>query len=558
MKKEVISFLENNCCSKKLFNIFKEEFKDGYHKLNKNDKNKIFNIREIIFKKWVYSPLIFETYITPSYLINNLAQSKYKGDYAIMLHGKLEENKDSTLNIKEEYIYYSMENHPIFKDLEKLIDYASPTIIMREENEYIIDGGENFLKSLNFENASYIIYLIDLALALGIIEEIASIRCTCYKVSDKYSDYNKLSQSDKFKKIFDKTIDIVSNKLRSMEIFDGIINRDLILSFLDNKVTEKDYLKIIDKIPKSIYEDINYAYQYEDSENNYEIKKIQDITGEDIAYLLISTQVRMNIDLFFTTVFGYYLGIIQPTQESVFLASQVFQDYAKSTDFMEQLGCTFICDVLHDLTPLGKAIMLEYKSQFNKNALKIIKRTEINRAIDEGIEEKTLIYKTREQYRDIFESEDILDVVKNVVKKHMDNEYMNEYEKDEEDSKFNSETFLNNTLVEFNFYLLDTEVNMNTAHDHLRNVEIFVVDYLKCKDINPIEKINSESVDDYFNDWFVTKVSQSKKVIKQHIKSMKKYIIFLQNKGIINEKKAEDINKILKKPGKYYNKLGIN
>uniref|UniRef100_UPI00366C1196 hypothetical protein n=2 Tax=Bacillati TaxID=1783272 RepID=UPI00366C1196 len=78
-----------------------------------------------IFKKWLCSPILVASNLTPNFIINEFAQSKIKGNYFISPYITIK--KDEKLNFNTEYVYYSMEDHPVFKDIESIVKYTNPT-----------------------------------------------------------------------------------------------------------------------------------------------------------------------------------------------------------------------------------------------------------------------------------------------------------------------------------------------------------------------------------------------------------------------------------------------
>lgn len=82
--KELIDILKRNSNIKKLLGEFKKDFADVYYGLKENEKSNMLDHRDIIYRKWLFSPLVDGTYITPNFIINNIAQQKCAGNYSIM------------------------------------------------------------------------------------------------------------------------------------------------------------------------------------------------------------------------------------------------------------------------------------------------------------------------------------------------------------------------------------------------------------------------------------------------------------------------------------------
>ena len=77
MKSGVIEYIKNNAYIEELFLDFINEFKEQYDLLKNKEKKELLKIKDEIFRNWLFSSMINETYITPNYLINSIVPVSY-------------------------------------------------------------------------------------------------------------------------------------------------------------------------------------------------------------------------------------------------------------------------------------------------------------------------------------------------------------------------------------------------------------------------------------------------------------------------------------------------
>ena len=208
MKSGVIEYIKNNAYIEELFLDFINEFKEQYDLLKNKEKKELLKIKDEIFRNWLFSSMINETYITPNYLINSIVQQRFPGNYVI-LPVLLYDVKDNNLNLHVEFQYCSLEEHPIINDIDMLMNVANPSIIFQNQCEKILTISDSVVKKFTIQSLYYVNYLIQLCQELNIIEEIRAINCKCFQVSGSYIDFKMLSNKEKLKRIFQATINII-------------------------------------------------------------------------------------------------------------------------------------------------------------------------------------------------------------------------------------------------------------------------------------------------------------------------------------------------------------
>lgn len=529
----IIEEIRKNKHIDRLLNHFKEEYEDAYINLNSSEKEVVMDENNEIFKKWLCSPILVASNLTPNFIINEFAQSKIKGNYFISPYITIK--KDEKLKFNTEYVYYSMEDHPVFKDIESIVKYTNPTITVGVDKELLVEEYDKLMEEVQFKSEYYILYLIDLCIALNILKGVISIGCGCYKVNKEgYDEFKNLSNNEKLKKIFDATVDNCVKNLRKVDFIGDLIDKNIVIKFLNNNMKEEDYLDIMNNLNPEIYNAINTIYKKKNS---------KDILDKNMGELVIKAQIRIHMDILFTTVFGQYLGIISPTYLFTLLISQTFFELTSSKEFMQKMSILWKCDDMHDLTPLGEEIMDKSNVHIDKREFKYLDTEHIEEIINYGIEEKNSLIKVRKENEQIFIDPDLnFDKILNFVENFNCD--------DNSEEEYCISEFVHDNMDDFFFYL--GRNNLDNCLGYVNSAERFAGNYLKCKDEKELKKINEEIVDKYFNDLFIKKIAENKNSIIYEVGAISEYLRFLNKKRIIRATVMKSIIKNIDNGKKYF------
>lgn len=385
--KKLIETLRKNSIIKSLMDEFKKDFEEAYYDVDSKEKEIIIEYRDVIFRKWLYSPLRGGTYLTPCYIINNISQQIYPGDYCIMPYVKIKLDINGKLRFYREFRYYSYDHSPVIDDLDLLISFLEPTIIVRDENKYVIDDGELLVKKLNIQNDYYIEYLIEVGVRLEILELMKSIGCRCYKLGKYYYDYKKLSTEEKIKRLIKSSIDIVKDNISDIIEFD---NRNTVWDLLDNGITED---KIFEMMDSPLKDTIEYSKEISDP---FKVDKesvcsiAEEILGDEISYWFVRREAGIYLDTYLTCILGYYLGVINPVYDQLFLA-KLFIDFISHTDNpLDRLSVIFTMELGHNLTKFGEKFVMNQK-KIKRNKFKALVPKNIKECIKEYRNKKSNI-----------------------------------------------------------------------------------------------------------------------------------------------------------------------
>ena len=498
----------------KLLEEFKKEYMESYEDSEDTVEFVLSNYRDTIFRKWLFSPILEETYLTPNYIINTIAQDIKKGAYTIIPHMDISID-NCNVSFKVRWIVYSEEMSPVVDDLDILVDYCNPTLIKREDNIYVLDQGEKIINEINFRSGYYIEYLLDLAVKIGILKEIKSIGCQVYQLGDKYNEYKGLANSEKINKIIKSSIDISEEKIKNEY---SIKESNIILKLLDNCITNEDFYNFIDK---------------EDSiEESYDLKNemMSFLLDYDMLWKMKTIKLGVSIDINFTCIFGYYLGIINPIYEECFFI-KLFVNLMKMSVLNESgVEILFSLESVHELTKLGEKSLLNFKNEFMGKTLKEDNTELLNECIDEYL-------RIKKDY-----SNQLLNILDNVSNFDFEEGLLNEYisaEIKEHLDKF------------YDFLHNNKNLKEKTCINHCENVESYIVEYMNMKKLEDLKYINKDSIHQFLIDWYIPKVATSKSNLKAEITSINQYLKYLKFMDLIDKDIVDDYKDIVRNKEMY-------
>ena len=122
---------------------------------------------------------------------------------------------------------------------------------------------------------------------------------------------------------------------------------------------------------------------------------------------------------------------------------------------------------------------------------------------------------------------------------------MNEYEKYEDDCK-KIRTDNKKLLVEFETWLKSAGISKKTINNHLSNIDFYINEYLLYEDT--IEaKDGIQGVSMFLGYWFIKKAMwASQTSIKSNAASLKKFYVFLLEKGLIKKENLNELEETIK------------
>ena len=537
MKSEVIEYIKNNTYIEELFLDFIYEFKEQYNLLKNKEKKELLKIKDEIFRNWLFSSMINETYITPNYLINNIVQEKFPGDYVILPVLRYDV-KDNKLNLHVEFQYCSLEEHPIINDIDMLINIANPSIIFKNKCENILTINDSIVKKFSIQSLYYVNYLVQLCQELNIIKEITAINCKCFQKGEGYIEFKVLSNKAKLNNILHATINISMKNINNINNVQKKATRKQIIEFLNNDIKEDEFNRFIDELIPFANNFIENIDQFTKDKNILEtINFAKILMGDNVGAFVMGTEIRVYFDIYFTTVFSYYLGILSPTYLGTFLIEEIIYGLKGSNDFFEKAANVFNEELGHNLTKLGSKLVEVYVEKIKDNKEENFDINNVEKFVKQAKYEKREILERYNKCRELYgDDENIIHKFMNIINDKEDELY---YFAEEHINKFAS-------------YLIEEKgLKEKTAFLYCRNIELFICDFLCYESEEELKKIDNIMVDRYLGEWFISTCATSVSSIKAQIYALSHYFDFLYDEGLISNLQKNRIKEIMKNKDKY-------
>lgn len=338
--------IENNI--RTVLDRFKKDFFIEYNNSTVNNKILMRKYFQHIYRRWYYSSLVFNNYLSPSNIINKIFSQNHTNSNTVLTIAKpiIKNNKirDITFNFYE----YSKENHPIIKDICLLTSFFTPDREIKEDGLLKTKLINDMKYKFTIPDAFYINYITKLSFELGIIKKLPSINCNraqiCYNAAFWEND-NKVQ----FDKTVKASISLSSKKLsKAFPEVNNFFNVDYLNSLIKNGVhientIENDFFKHLNVNLKDIISMI--------------IKEPNKLSKNEFNTLQLFNKLGCFIETYFITILGHYLGIINPINTFTFIFPIEIQKYSKN-----YINCTpevklYSPCSLYDLSNFGEIYM---------------------------------------------------------------------------------------------------------------------------------------------------------------------------------------------------------
>ena len=122
-----------------LLGLFLNGYETMRQKMDDPCRRPLLDIAPLAFSKWYYTALAHETILSPANILDLDFQSDAddKTEYGYVMHTKPAEEQPDEEFISEynfSLLGYSTEAHPIVEDLEALIDYCTPDLLLKADH----------------------------------------------------------------------------------------------------------------------------------------------------------------------------------------------------------------------------------------------------------------------------------------------------------------------------------------------------------------------------------------------------------------------------------------
>ena len=307
---------------------FVSMFDKTYKSTNKNQRAKLLPCLANLYRRWYYSSIIENTYLTPANLFESLNRQCGK-----------DTTQTPTIHMKTpvkytgvDFMYqkYSYEDHPIIADLHTLIDFCQPDILLTEANEMLEEQAYEVSKKLHIKDPCYATYLLSIALHMGLFVKIPSIHANRAQTVKDIEKRMAIPNKDMFDKIVSSSLHYAAYNLAE-------------LIPLPVSIFDEEYLVSILKEP--VEADVIFQRMHDtlgvDLEDFVGFDLFEELDMLDMAVISGTYLLGVVLDKFFLTPFGHYLKLIRPVYMISFDFINEVDMYLDSYSEEDEIGIAF-------------------------------------------------------------------------------------------------------------------------------------------------------------------------------------------------------------------------
>lgn len=343
----------------KVFEFYKREFFNNYEFLNSEERKSVLKAMPYCYRIWYYSALISHTSLSPANLINMQIKEKYDEELVVLPIARPIYTRKKLTDFHQEFVIFSVEDHPVLKDLENFMNNCRPDIGVDEKGLLLDEEREKIIDSLTFKEIFYVTFLTNTSYELGLLKKMPSIGVhRAMAVTRNMEVFFNLSKREQLKRIIEAVVSIASKQMCELFPLDrSSFSISSLRKMIRDGIDLNEYLS-------NIMEKYNIVVDFQELEK-FDFESIGDIDiealpKESIMALAIRMELAFAFDAYITTPLGYYLQVLQPIYIHNYSAATHFYElYQAEHSNVPLIKLYFIMPNGFDLTVLGENIILD-------------------------------------------------------------------------------------------------------------------------------------------------------------------------------------------------------
>ena len=390
--------------NQKFSNMFDSTIKSG----GKPERVKLLYALANIYRRWYYSSLLENTYITPANLFEALAREYgHPSDLTPIVTTRTPVNYTG---LTYSYQQYNKSQHPVVADLRTFVDLCRPNIVLGELDQMSEETAFEISKHLHMNDPCYAMYLLSISLELGLLVKIPSIHANHAQPIRGIEKHLSIPDKVMFDKIVKCTITYASRSLSELiPLPVPLFDQEYLVGILKEPIET-------DAIFQRLYDTIGV-----DIEDLIGLDIFEEMDMLDMAVISGTYLLGIVLDKFFLTPFGHYLKLIRPVymlpfdfenEISIFLDAHI-EDDDLGIAFYAPCSCYYLTEMgleYFDMYPtpdnyLDIANKLKFASiaafftpEGYGPGVSALKQSDIQ-AISKALDRETCIYSIKVKYQ---------------------------------------------------------------------------------------------------------------------------------------------------------------
>ena len=307
---------------------FTRTFDILYKKSDKQQRTKLLPCLSNIYRRWYYSSIIENTYLTPANIFESL--NRQYGESPTLSPTVHTRTPVNYTGLSFSYQQYNKNNHPVVADFRAIIDFCRPDIELTENDQMPEDLAATAAKDLHMNDPYYATYLLAIALEMGFLVKIPSIHANHAGLARGVERRLSISDDALFDKIVTSTLHFASKSLSELiPLPVPLFDEEYLVSILKDPVET-------DVIFQRLYDTIGV-----DIEDLIGLDIFEELDMLDMAVISGTYLLGIVLDKFFLTPFGHYLKMIRPIYMLPFDFENEISIYLDSYIEEDEIGIAF-------------------------------------------------------------------------------------------------------------------------------------------------------------------------------------------------------------------------
>ena len=305
------TFVPHAACQPFL-DIFTQGFTALYQNLEPCEKPRLLRVAPTLFRKWAASPLLDKSILSP----NNLIATAYSGDGYTAALPVFSTDETGTLAIGYRLCRYTLENHPVFGDLQRLWEAAAPYAECTDRGQLTAGFLAALTPRLSLADPFYAEFLGEVAQRLGLLAPLPAIGRRLLHPAPEGVDFFHLPVTARWQRLISAALE---NAVAHFQ--------DIFVYLEPGNPGELFRTALTERMP--LNELLTGCYPY--MSMGLDPFSPEAAAGKDPYFNNIVLHLGAMLDRWLITPFGYYLRLINPL-------------YYQHYNFLDELN--YVCDSL--------------------------------------------------------------------------------------------------------------------------------------------------------------------------------------------------------------------
>lgn len=340
----------------KLLELFTTEYEKYFSYMDTECQKSLMDITPLVFAKWYHTALAEETILTPANIINMEIADETKEEIAHILH--INPNKNGLQKYTFSIESYTILNHPLILDMQKVLDFCLPDKTVNENGFFFTDDVITCKNMLSFSNDFYLEYIMRLCYQLQLLETLPAIHTHKITKSKHCETFFAQDTETLLRTLIAEGCALTAERFHTiMHLETGIVDRAFFYAYLtDNQESDKIFIDFYQRVGM-------------DLEPLWE-KDPNTLSTEEQAIMSSFLFAGIMFDKWFITPMSLFFRVIRPIHFTPMRFYQTINNLSALLVMRHNIGAEiFTPPTYYSLTALGMALTAGEKISANKQKM---------------------------------------------------------------------------------------------------------------------------------------------------------------------------------------------